>query len=146
MKDVRLKGRPANVSGFSCAGRARRDPRQLQAGVGQRLGRTFSLLKEMTLVTDPSPGTGRLLEERNAAKTARAGEVLFAPTGAIVLRTRWRRKEEGNPKVARDSSSNGACFNRLGPRRDMPIEKTYIAVRKGAEMKFEMSLAGVHRL
>src|SRR6478752_4880303 len=86
MKDVRLKGRPANVSGFSCAGRARRDPRQLQAGVGQRLGRTFSLLKEMTLVTDPSPGTGRLLEERNAAKTARAGEVLFAPTGAIVLR------------------------------------------------------------
>ena len=97
------------------------------------------------MVTGSSPGTGRLLEERNAAKTARAGEVLFAPTRAIVLRMRGRRKVEGNPKVARDSTSNGACFNRLGPRRDMPIENAYIAaVRKGAEVKFEVRLAGVH--
>ena len=102
------------------------------------------MLEEVTLVTDSSPGTGQLLEERNTAKTARAGEVLFAPTRAIVFRTRWRRKEEGNSKVARDTVSNGACFNRLGPRRDMPVEKANVAaVRKGAEMKLQMSLAGV---
>ena len=132
--------------GFSGECRAKRGTRPLQAGVGQRLGLTFSLLEEVTLITDSSPGTGRLLEERNAAKTARAGEVLFAPTRAIVLGTRWRGKEEGNPKVVRDTISDCACFNRLGPRRDMRVEKPYVAtVRKCAEMKLEVSIVGTQR-
>jgi len=101
-----LVPRPPIISGLSCTGRAQRDPRLVRADVGRRLGRTFSLLEEVDIVTDPSPGTVGQLEERNAAKTARAGEVLFAPTRTIVFRTKWRRKEEGNPQVARDSVSN----------------------------------------